>query len=230
MAIAFDASTTSLTFTTGDITINHTPVGTPKGVLVLITQGDTSDDTVTGVTYGGSALTEVGSSPHITTGDEAATLYAYFLGSSVPTGAQDAVVSTNASRRRNIDVITVTAANDTEYNTSSLLVESNSLDDPSATFAIGGVTSYVVEWFMSGQSAVGGVSPNTGWTELSEGDMGSQLGCCYSYDTIGSSDVTCGYTSTSADNVYLAAIAINEAAGGGGLSIPVAMANYRRFR
>jgi len=214
MAIAKDVVSTSLNLTATAWTISHAAAATVKGVLVGIVQGDTSDDAISGITYGGDALAEVGSSPYITTGNEPATIYWYFKGSAVAGGTQDCVITPTAGRRRQTVVITFTATNDTEFNVASTPIESNALDDPSGTIALGGITSYVVQGFMSGLSAVGNVTELSGWSVLAEGDFGSQLGVFYDYDTIASSDVTTGYTSTSADNVYLVAVAINEAAGG----------------
>lgn len=217
MTIAFDAISGDLSFQGTDITISHTPVGTPRGALLLTVQGDTSDDTIDGATYGGTSMTEMTGSPYITTGSEPATIYAYLLGSSVSTGTQDCVIDVDGtSRRRQSGIITVTGAADIEENQLTLLVESDAQDDPSGTLALNSTESFVCQAFMSGLSAVGNVSPLTDWTDQLEGDFGSQVGCIYTYDTIGSSDVTCGYTSSAADNVYLLGVAINEAAGGGG--------------
>jgi len=216
VTIAKDVVTTALNFTGTDYTISHAGAASMQGVLVGIVQGDTSDDTITGVTHAGAALTEIGSSPFISTGDEGATIYWYFKGSSITGGTQDVIVATATSRRRQTIVMSFTAAADMEFNTESTPIDSNSLDDPSGSIALGSVTSYVIQGFMTGLSAVTNVDVITGWSVVTEGDFGSQCGCFYDYDTIASSDVTTGYTSTSADNVYLVAISLNEAAGGGG--------------
>ena len=218
-----------LSFTGGDITISCTPSGTPKAAFFGSVQGDTADDTIDGVDYvSGTAMTEMTGSPYITTGNEPATIYAY-LKTGIATGNQDCIVDVNGTaRRRQSAVYIIDADNDVEENNISLLVESNSQDDPSASLALNSETSIVIQGFMTGLSAVTNVTELSGWTADFEGDFGSQCGCWYSYDTIASSDVTCGYTSSSADNVYLLGIALKEASGGGGGSEGAAMYHHLR--
>lgn len=219
MTVARDAYTTALTNVNTSDTVSHVPVGTPRGILVVVVQRATLDDTITGITYGGTAMVEMTGSPYIGTNSEAAVIYAYFLGSSVPTGTQDAVLSYSAQRGRHIGIFSLTGAADLEENAIEQLFDVESQDDPSATFAIDSVESFVMEAFMSGASAIGNVSPNTGWTAESEGDLGSLVSGIYSYDTIGTADVTVGYTSSFAENVHLVAVAISEVVGGGPTSI-----------
>lgn len=198
----------------GNVTMSITPVGTPRGVWVGICQGTNDTDTITGVTYGGTAMTRV--HRFVGTAGEHTVQYAYFLGSSVPTGAQDAVISTSSSTGKHCIVMTFTAADDTEINTTSELIDSSSQDDPRVNFAIGGVESFVAEMITSGLSQVTNISPiSPGWTDRGEGDMGALVSAFYSYDTIGTADVNCGYDSTAADDAQILGIAINEVTGGG---------------
>ncbi len=209
MTIAFDAETSSESTQATDITISHTPVGTPKGVLVLISQGDTGDDTITGVTYGGTAMTEMSNSPSIGVG-EASALYAYFLGSNVPTGAQDAVISPNASRLRLCSVITLTGAADLEENVTEVLINSNNTNVHTATFALGSVESFVAEVWGHGRLGIGDMAPLSGWTDRGWLDKGTEVGGIYSYDTIGTADVTAGMDYTGYEDNHTFAVAINE--------------------
>jgi len=121
MAVAYDATSESHTGTTGSVsqasfTWNHTPVGTPRGVLIyVINSGPTSADNVTSVTYGGTAVPAVTGGAAVDTATEPGRAAAYFLGSGIPTGVQAVVVN----RTNNTDVLyavmaTVTAAADTE--------------------------------------------------------------------------------------------------------------------
>ena len=213
MAIAFDAATSSLTLTSSAYNISHTPVGTPRGVLVLIAE-DGGTDAVTGITYGGTSLTEMTNSPFVGTNSEAGVIHAYFLGSSVPTGAQTCTITPSANTRRVTTCITVTAANDTEENIVSQLLDSNGIASPSATLSLSSVSSFVAQAFQSGKPSVGDISPLAGWTSRQEGDFGPSTAAVYTYDTIGTADVTCGYTA-GGDNVQLLGAAINEVAGGG---------------
>src|SRR3989338_6515570 len=86
-AVAHDAASESHTGTTGStnqasFTWTHTPAGTPRGVLVYVfTRSATL--TVTGVTYGGIAMTAVAGGAAVDTGGEPGRVDAFFLGASV---------------------------------------------------------------------------------------------------------------------------------------------------
>lgn len=99
MAIAFDASSESHTGTTGSaseasFSWTHTPVGTPKGILVFTFVNANADD-ATAVTYGGVSLTAVTGGRAVDTAGEPGDCKAWFLGSSVPTGSQTVSVTRN---------------------------------------------------------------------------------------------------------------------------------------
>ena len=120
MAIAFDA--TSGANGAGDLSWTHTPVGTPRGVVVFVNQAAGSTvDQVIGVTYGGVAMTEVALSPFThTAGDEDAVMHAFFLGASIPTGAQTVAVDVDATGTgKRAQAVTVTAADDTSVDDTS---------------------------------------------------------------------------------------------------------------
>lgn len=201
------------------ITVSHTATN-PKGVLILVNQRAPATDSIGSVTYGGVAVPEVTGtttdSPILTTNAEPYALHYFFLGSGVPSGTQDAVITPTAQAGRLVTVMTFDGANDLEVNDLELLLDTVAAN-PSATFALNSIESLVVETWGSGWSAVGNVAPLTGWTEQSEFDLGANVSGVYSYDTIGTSDVTCGY-SASSDDVSLAAISITEVTGGGGFS------------
>ena len=115
MAIAYDAHSNS-SQGTSTLSWTHTPSGTPKGVWVYVLQyNDGETDQVTGVTYGGVSMTETADSPLLINRTEDYGVYSYFLGSSVPTGAQTVVVSVNGTGSTKVGgCITVTAAANTE--------------------------------------------------------------------------------------------------------------------
>jgi IPT/TIG domain len=97
MAISFLTASESHTGTTGStnaasFTFPHASSGTPKGVVVFVHQHTTVTDYCTGVTYGGTAMTSLGTIVTDAAG-ELGSAKAYFLGASVPTGTQDVVVS-----------------------------------------------------------------------------------------------------------------------------------------
>lgn len=210
MAVAFDA------FTKGSgsldpTTWTHTPVGTPKGVIVLIGSLNNSD-IIVGVTYGGVAMTEVPGSPNVLSGGETGSTYCYFLGSGIPTGAQTVSVDTTGAGGFVLGYsITLTASADTEVVDSDGTINSTASANPSVTLSLGGRTCFAAIAFLSGHDAVGSITQLSGWTNRDESDTGTRQIACYTYDTIGTTDVTAGWTQTSEDAVAMA-IAVAEVA------------------
>jgi hypothetical protein len=102
MAVALDA-TSAGAGGTGNFNWTHTPVGTPKGVWVVIPQDTGQTDEVTAVTYGGVAMERViAGSPtnpifRDGVGGDDGGIYEYFLGSGIPTGAQTVAVTVNGA-------------------------------------------------------------------------------------------------------------------------------------
>jgi hypothetical protein len=120
MAVAHDASSAShasgaFSVSQASFSWTHTPAGTPRGVLVLVFQGVSATNAVTSVTYGGTAMTHVGSARATDTTTEPGSADLYFLGSAVPTGAQTVQVNrTNNTTTVWAVCTTQTAATDTE--------------------------------------------------------------------------------------------------------------------
>lgn len=216
MAVAFDFFSVSAESTSStSFTFSHNPVGTPRGVIVLIAQVDGGADEVTGVTYDGTAMVEMTNSPVLRATSEPGAAYAYFLGASVPTtDPADVVVSTNAGSAKIAYCITLTAADDTEEVTTGIVTQ-DSGQDPEVTLSLGGVTSFAALAAMSGRNNVpSNCAPLTNWTTRAEFDSGNNGQLCYTFDTIGSSDVTAGYVAGS-DDCSMIAVAVREAAGVG---------------
>ena len=212
-AIAYDNFTSS-TGGTGDYAFDHTPVGTPRGAIVYVIVNGVSVAGVTGVTYGGTAMTQVSLSPALNATGELGACHTFFLGSSIPTGTQS--VSVDATLGTEVSVAgctTLTAAQDTSVVTTGK-VESNSDDNPSVTLSLGGVSSFCMIGAWSGLGNLS-MAPFTGWTDRFEHDFGNQNGLIYTYDTVGTTDVAAGYTAGS-DDVAMIAVAIRENAAPGG--------------
>ena len=207
MAIAFDAQST-LVVGTGDRTQSHDPVGTPRGVLIIVVH-EVGTDTVAGVTYDGTALVEVPLSPLLHTTPETGSVHAFFLGASVPTAdpATWAVDVTDAS-----DYIaacfTVTAAQDTEVHDTSTF-DSGATTAPSATLTIT-KDSFVAGGLYSGLAAPGATEV-AGTAEVVTGDLGADSGEISRGDSIKTADFAYGWTQASDDGAVLA-IAISESA------------------
>lgn len=209
MAVAFDAFTANAN-QTGDHNFTHTPVGTPKAVIVWVVEQTTTADHIAGITYGGVSMTEVSGSPNILSSGETGAVYCYFLGSSIPTGAQSVSVDTTATSNYITYCVTLTAATSaTQVKDSDGTINSTSQANPSVTLSLGGLTSFAALALHSGQQAVTGITPLTSWTSRSETDRGAQQAACYTFNTIGTSDVTAGWTQT-ADDACAVCIAVTE--------------------
>ena len=73
----------------------HTPLETLQGVWVMAFHEVSSADHITGITYGGQAMTRV--QTNVDTSGEPARTYIYFLGTGIPTGAQTVSVDNDAT-------------------------------------------------------------------------------------------------------------------------------------
>lgn len=128
MAVAHDAGSESH-LAQNDVSVSedsfswtHTPVGTPRGVLVFVmTYADA--DYITSVTYGGSALAAVTGGEAADTAGEPLRCTAFFLGSSIPTGAQTVLVTrTNNATNMYAAAATVTASSDTAVHEAGIVL------------------------------------------------------------------------------------------------------------
>lgn len=212
--VAFDAFKDGAANSTGDLTWTHFPVGTPRAIIVLVTQHTGTADEVSGVTYGGVSMTEA-CGPNIKTSTEVMGTYAYFLGSSIPSGNQTVTVSTTGTTgtRRGAS-ISLTASADTEVVDCDATISSDSVSDPSVTLSLGGRTSFAAIQFGAGQNVVTNITPLTNWSTNLEVDFGSQTAGWYTYDTIGTTDVTAGWDNDIADDAVAIALAVSEVQGG----------------
>lgn len=213
-AVAFDAFT-SISQTTGDMTTTHTPVSTPKAAIVyIVTNG--VNVTVSGVTYGGVAMTQCTNSPVSNVTGELGSSHCYFLGSGIPTGAQtvsiDMLLGTEVSVA---GIVTLTAARDTSVVTTTTVL-SDSTAVTTNTLSLGGVSSFCMTGFWSGLNAVTNITPLTSWNSRFENDFGNQTAGIYTYDTIGTADVSAGYSNSGSDDAAMHAIAVRENAAAGG--------------
>jgi hypothetical protein len=211
-AVAFDAISALEAVNSADTTFTHTPVGTPRAAIVLCEKGDDVNFINGTVTYGGVNMTEVTGSPQTkATGDNMAVAI-WFLGSSIPTGAQTVTVPTaGASPSIVCASITLTASADTEVVDSDGSINTDSLENPSVTLSLSGRTSFAAIVFGSGQADVTAITPFMNWTSRLENDAGVQVRGFYTYDTISTADVTAGWTQTAADAVMVA-VAVSEVA------------------
>ncbi len=209
--LAFDA-VSNATPGTGNLSWTHTPVGTPRGVLVGIFYPTDAVDAVTGVTYGGVAMTEVAGSPLIKATSEDSVVIVYHLGSGIPTGAQTVSVTISGSTVEKAAVAyTVTAGTDTVVQDTGT-ISNDSIADPSVTLDHGGNDCFDAIFLKSGVSAPTFITPFVGWTSSYEFDFGlgaAGVGGAYKFDPIGSENVSAGWTQ-GADDATAIAVAIRE--------------------
>jgi hypothetical protein len=213
MAIAYDAFSNVTTPATGNISWTHTPTGTPKGVVVWVVADGGFADEITSVTYGGTAMTQVSVSPSLANITEDSSVHCFFLGASVPTGAQTVAVTTSASVQVNLGYcITLTAATAaTAVQNSIAFTDDAATANPATTLTLSSTTCWVGEAGQTGVNTVGSVSPKSGWTARHEHDFGTAIGYLYTYDTVGSTNVTTIGVNQSSSSLNLIAVAVKEA-------------------
>jgi hypothetical protein len=202
MAVAHDQHSESHTGATGhsgsgSFTWNHTPVGTPKGVVVFVHVVGAGFDYTTGVTYGGVAMTAV-SAAAIDGLNEQGSTKGYFLGSGIPTGTQAIVVTrTNNATVMYASAATLTAATDTELK-GSVVSLANDRAGSEQTVGSAGVQSLGYAGCYYGGGSPAGAGANS--TLLTSIDFGA-FGCSMVRETGSGSTGTkaVGFTGASDD-------------------------------
>jgi hypothetical protein len=169
--IGFDASSSA----TGTATFSwtHTVVGTPKGAFVFVMEDVGVTDVISGVTYGGTAMTRINRAAD--TAGEPGSCYAYFLGASIPTGNQTVQVTVSSGTTAKFGVaFTVTAGSNTQTSgTASCTVSADVLNPSCSVTGISGA-SYGAAGLYSGQNAPSSIAAGSGFTIGPTNDYGSQ--------------------------------------------------------
>lgn len=204
--IEFDASSASGTSVSqASFSWTHTPVGTPRGVVVFTMVYASATNIISGVTYGGTSMTEVTSSFAADTSAELGSVKAYFLGSSVPTGAQTVVVTrTNNTNSAYGVAATVTGSTDTTYAGVITEAQNQALTEENVDDGSPGVDSIRFAALYSGLSAVPSVGSNS--TAMESNDIGARVFATCRETTGGQGSRPVGFTAASDDvaAVYLA--------------------------
>lgn len=215
MAVAYDAYSDAGEFTaaTDPKTWTHTPVGTPRGAVVLIQQTGTASDFVNGaVTYGGVAMTRVPTNGFAQdTSVEAASVYAYFVGAGLPTGAQTVSIDHDNGifGTKHAICVTLTGAADLEVVASAKL--ENDAANPSVSLDSGARVAIKLFNLYSGQNALASITNPAGITRVSALKYAAGNFChVYGYRTTpGTGSETVSQTATS-DDVAMIGLAISE--------------------
>lgn len=198
---------------TGNLSWTHTPSGTPKGVVVIVGQFIGGTDEVTSVTYDGVAMTEVSPSPLCKTSGEPGCAYAYFMGSSVPTGAKTVQVNVSGSSTRRAISCTITAATSTMSVDSVGSLSTDAVVDPSFTISTtAGVETVVIGGGFFGDSVGTNTQPGTGYTTIVDDAPGGggriHVERKNTNPTGGS--VTVNWTDANSDDAVLIGLAVRE--------------------
>jgi hypothetical protein len=208
VAVAFDAATENVAAADPQ-NFTHTPSGTPKGVLVYIAHATSQADHVVGVTYGGTAMTRVAFADDGT--GELGAGYLYFLGSSIPTGAQTVSIDRNNSTTSIWAVaITVTAANDTEVVDSDNSQQGDTnITNPAVTLQHGGRDCLDFFGGYNGINAPGSMTDAAGQTRIHDHDFGSQAAVVSRKNASDTADTSLSYTAA-ANSLAMIGVAIGE--------------------
>jgi hypothetical protein len=222
MAIAFDAITSDIASGAGaDVSFTHTPVGTPRGVLVFVTFTGSfaglTDQVTSTPTYGGVSMSEVPLSMLAFSGTEDKQVHCFHLGSSIPTGAQT-VAFTCDTIQAFTECITYTAGGDTEI-IDTTAINTTASGDITGTLSLGGRTCAAVMGFVNGSGLPADTTPLTNWTQQRETDHGSQTSGVHTYDIVGSTDVTFGTNEAASTHIIVLGVAVAEVVGGGGATL-----------
>jgi hypothetical protein len=211
VTVARDAVLESATFTTtSPHTFTFTPVGTPRAILLAIAHGTVSTDLITGaVTYGGVAMTRIATNGFAqATSGEVGAAYLYFLGASIPTGAQTVSITHTGSTDVKWAICqSMTGAADTEIGASAKLEGSQT--NPQSALDTGATESLRSCILYSGTNAPGnaavlaGMEANT--TAVSH-DFGNFSGVLGMQTTAATGSFTIGFTLGVNDTAFIAAV------------------------
>ena len=215
MAVTYDADTTFSAST--NPTGTHTPVAAGAlGAIVAFIEQDDNDptDDVTGIDYGGAAMTRVPTHGFVAAdaGGEQGALYAYTLLSGIPTGAQTVTCQGSGTTNKVMRVISYTAAAAVSIDTANSS-DSASQANPSIVLATTAATNTAIAAvLLSGHNAGGSLAAGADYTQVDlEEDWGLQLSSCIRRTSNASGgNVTVDWVAT-AKEAAIIAIALKEA-------------------
>lgn len=209
MTVAYDAFSEPGTFTTtSPFTPGaaHAPVGTPRAVVVFIDHGTESTDLITGVTYGGVAMTRVDSAAD--TSGEPGRSYMYFLGKGIPTGNQSwSITHTGSATVKHAILATFTAAGDCAIALAAKIQADQA--NPAITIDSGSVEALRVAVVYSGQGAPATLVVNANTTDIEQFDFGAFVSKAARQTAASTGSVAIGWTAAT-DDVAMVAAAITE--------------------
>ena len=231
MTVAHDANTrfptTGDTYdtTTGSRTFNHTPTGTPKGVVCVVMNQTVTTAVVSGVLYGDVNMTL---SAVATDTSEVGRIEVYTLtDSAIPTGVQVVTLLECTATSKWCAVSTVTAATLRTTVNASNAVNTTTAANPTMTIT---TTASTLAYcgFHGGASALTSYVAGAGVTNQNSGDYGalvSRSARRSSQDAAGS--VVFSWTYATSDDYCIAGVALAERADATEFIPDLAMAPHR---
>jgi hypothetical protein len=204
-------SASETTGTGSTVAHNHVPASAPDGVWVFIGHGTLSTDLITGVTYGGVAMT-----PRVRTEFDSTTepgrVYSYFLGTGIPTGTQSVSVSkSNATTLIHVVCCSVVAGgNDTEIvDEGGANGDAGNAANPSVALTYSGRSCMSFVGHYNAANAPGSLAEFTGQTLVHDHDHGNFCTKVSRRTNVENTDQTLGHTTVS-NSYAIVAIAIAE--------------------
>lgn len=209
MAVAHDTATqSSTTFDNNSITFSHAGSASAKGFGLLVAQETGAADQMGAVTYGGVSVPRIRREVRSTA--EAGQVYAYFLGSGVPTGTQTVSITTAPTTGADdfaAVAFTVTAATNTEVNAQA---GTTSAAAANPSLAISPTASAVIYYVIWTGLAAPVTTVEAGGTHMFGNDFGADS-AMWSRKAVSAGATTMGYTAASDVFAHLA-LAIAEVA------------------
>ncbi len=217
MAVAKIGAWESHTGTTGSaseasFSFTATGAGSPKGVQVaVVTFADTSDLT-SSVTYGGMAMTRVGSGAATDTAGEPGRIDLFHLGSGIPTGDQSIVVNrTNNATVMYAMAVAQSAAIDTAIAGLGTISEDSTFDEVNVDDGSPGTNSVRYFAYYTGANSIHGPGSNSS-RDLTI-DIGNYVAGLFSEITAGQGSRPVGPTTAAIDDCAAVYWAVKESSG-----------------
>ncbi|MGH9247997.1 MAG: hypothetical protein ACRD0W_00530, partial [Acidimicrobiales bacterium] len=197
MTVAHDAFAGSGSWNTATAeTWDHVPVGTPKGIAVLISQNGNGDQ-VGAVTYGGVAMRRVWYMQRTVT--ETCATYIYVLESGIPTGTQEVSVTSTGTLVKAARSVSVTADGDVML--AALNFNQGLAANPSLT--IDAAAACELYYILASGLNTPPNTPQSGTTQLGTQDLGS-ISAMFGRKTSDGSSTTIGWDAASDDFSHIA--------------------------
>lgn len=221
MPVAVDASTSATGNGLTSLSWSHTVgTGANRAIIVGVVITFPSGVTISGVTYGGTALTRIGTRT-LAAGWAIVELWRLV---NPPSGAANVVVTPSAATDIAAGAVSMTGVHQTTP--AGTFASAEGLSTEPSVAVSGAANDLVIDVLLFDSSTVVptvGAGQTSRWTQ--------NYGANASGSTeAGAASVTMSWTASSAADWMIGGVAIKEAPAAGGLSIPVAMHGYRRRR